>query len=64
MNNLASTYQDQHRWNEVQELQLQAMETRKRVLGPEHPDTLIFMNNQAYSRLPRGHQLNANLLDY
>ncbi|KAL4911981.1 hypothetical protein BDW62DRAFT_215383 [Aspergillus aurantiobrunneus] len=37
MNNLASTYRNQGRWKEAEEL----------VLGPEHPDTLASMNNLA-----------------
>ena len=28
------------RWNEAEKVYLQVMETRKRVLGLEHPDTL------------------------
>jgi hypothetical protein len=35
------------RWREAAELFVQVMETRKRVLGEEHPDTLISMNNLA-----------------
>ncbi|KAF5859312.1 hypothetical protein ETB97_002974 [Aspergillus alliaceus] len=40
MANLASTYRKQGRWKEVKELDVQALNTRKQVLGPEHPDTL------------------------
>jgi hypothetical protein len=39
MGNLTSTYRNQGRWKEAEELDVQAMETRKRVLGEEHPDT-------------------------
>jgi len=49
MNNLASTYQDQGRWNEAEKLNVQVMEIRKTMLGPEHPDTLVSMNNLAYT---------------
>jgi hypothetical protein len=39
MVNLASTYSHQWRWKEAEELELQVIEIRKRVLGQEHPDT-------------------------
>ena len=32
-------------WNEAEQLQIRVSETRKRVLGEEHPDTLISMGN-------------------
>jgi hypothetical protein len=38
MANLASTYRDQGRWKEEEELQ-----------GPEHPDTLTSINNLAFT---------------
>ncbi|CCD51174.1 hypothetical protein BofuT4_P085360.1 [Botrytis cinerea T4] len=47
MANLASTFWNQERWKEAEDLQVQVMETRKRVLGQEHPDTLTSMNNLA-----------------
>jgi hypothetical protein len=40
-------YSNQGRWKEAEELQVQVMQTRKRVLGDEHPDTLTSMNNLA-----------------
>lgn len=40
MANLASTYRKQGRLREAKKLEVQVMETRKRVLGHEHPDTL------------------------
>jgi Tetratricopeptide repeat len=45
--NLASTYRKQGRWKEAEKLEVQVMETIKRVLGGEHPDTLISMGNLA-----------------
>lgn len=36
------------RWKEAEELEVQVMELRKRVLGPEHPDTLTSMSNLAF----------------
>ena len=47
MGNLASTYQNQGRWKEAEELFVQVMETFKRVLGQEHPHTLTSMANLA-----------------
>ncbi|OCK89827.1 uncharacterized protein K441DRAFT_582627 [Cenococcum geophilum 1.58] len=47
MHNLASTYKNQGRWKEAEELGLQVMETRKKVLGAEHPSTLMTMHNLA-----------------
>jgi hypothetical protein len=49
MGNLAGTYRNQGRWKEAEELQVQVMQTRKRVLGNEHPHTLISMGNLAYT---------------
>ncbi|OCK96362.1 uncharacterized protein K441DRAFT_429297, partial [Cenococcum geophilum 1.58] len=43
--NLASTYWNQGRWKEAEEQFVQVMETRKRVLGAEHPSTLTSINN-------------------
>jgi hypothetical protein len=47
MANLASTYGSQGRWTEAEELEMQVMETRKRLLGPEHPSTLTSIGNLA-----------------
>ncbi|KAK4119091.1 hypothetical protein N657DRAFT_650498 [Parathielavia appendiculata] len=49
MANLASTYQNQGRWKEAESLEVQVMETSKRVLGEEHPDTLTSMANLAHT---------------
>jgi len=38
--NLALVYHEGGRWKEAEELNVQVMETRKRVLGVEHPGTL------------------------
>jgi hypothetical protein len=43
MSNLALTYTYQGRWKEVEELEVQVMETRKRALAVEHPHTLTSM---------------------
>jgi hypothetical protein len=47
MANLASTYRNEGRWKEAEELEVQVMEATKRVLGKEHPSTLTSMNNLA-----------------
>jgi len=35
------------RWRKAKELEVQVIETRKRVLGEEHPDTLTSIGNLA-----------------
>ena len=43
MENLANTYQNQGRWKEAEQLEVQAMNMRTKLLGPNHPDTLKCM---------------------
>lgn len=50
MANLASTYWNQGRLKEAEELEVRVIETRKRVLGEEHPDKLSSMANLAFLR--------------
>jgi Tetratricopeptide repeat len=45
MANLAETYRQKGRWNEAEKLQVDVVELRKRLLGAEHPDTLLSMAN-------------------
>jgi len=45
--NLASTYENQGRWKEAEELKVQVIETFERVLGEEHPYTLTSTANLA-----------------
>jgi hypothetical protein len=40
MSNLTSTYRNQGRWKEAEELQAKELDICKRILGAEHPDTL------------------------
>ena len=61
--NLASTYQNQGRWMEAEELKVQIMETRKRVLGQEHPDTLTSMGNLASTYQDQGRWKEAEELE-
>jgi hypothetical protein len=49
MNNPASTYSNQGRWKDAEELFVQVMETFKRVLRHEHPDTLTRMASLAFT---------------
>lgn len=59
MANLASTYWGQGRWNEAEELGVQVMKTRIRMLGNDHPDTLINMNNLAFTWKSQGRAIEA-----
>jgi hypothetical protein len=49
MGNLASTHKNLGRWDKAEGLFVQVMEARKRVLGPEHPDTVTTMVNLAFT---------------
>ena len=62
MANLASTYRNQERWKEAEGLEVQVMETRKRVLGEEYPDTLTSIHNLAFTLKRQGHNDRAILL--
>jgi hypothetical protein len=61
--NLASTYRSQGRWAEAEELEVQVMEARNRVLGPEHPDTLASIGNLASTFWNQGRWTEAEELD-
>jgi len=43
--NVASTYGNSGRWKEAESMEMQVMETRKRVLGEEHFDRLRIAGN-------------------
>ncbi|BCR98589.1 uncharacterized protein AKAW2_40272A [Aspergillus luchuensis] len=45
--NVCSCLSSDGRWKEAEELEVQVLDLRKRVLGPEHPDTLTSMANLA-----------------
>ena len=47
MNNLANVYDVQGKYAQAETLDSQTLEIQRRVLGPEHPDTLRSMNNLA-----------------
>jgi hypothetical protein len=68
MGNLASTYSKQSRWKEAEQLKVQMMETRKRVQGEEHLDTLTSMGNLAstyskQSRWKEAEQLKVQMME-
>jgi hypothetical protein len=63
MANLASTYQNQGRWKESEELKVQVMETSLRVLGQEHRDTLTSMANLASTYWNQGRWKGAEELE-
>ncbi|KAF2679088.1 hypothetical protein K458DRAFT_422516 [Lentithecium fluviatile CBS 122367] len=48
MANLASIFWSQRLLKEAEDLEVRVMETRKRVLGDKHPDTLGAMHNLAF----------------
>ena len=49
MAGLAATCWNQGRWKEAEGLEVRVMETRKKTLGAEHPDTLASMHNLAFT---------------
>ena len=59
MANLAAIYQNQGRWDEAEKLQVQVMETTKRMLGEEHPSTLTSMANLAVTCWNQGRRNEA-----
>ncbi|KAI4085751.1 MAG: hypothetical protein L6R37_008477 [Teloschistes peruensis] len=60
---VVNTYFDEGRWKEAEELQVQVMETRTRVLGEEHPDTLTSMANLASTYWNQGRWKEAEELN-
>jgi hypothetical protein len=52
--NLASTYRNQGRWEEAEQLDVQVMETSKKKLGDDHPSTLTSMANLASTYRSQG----------
>ena len=60
---LAEVYACQGWWKEAEELQVQVMETRKRVLGQEHSDTLLSMGSLAVAYLNQGRWKEAEELE-
>jgi hypothetical protein len=63
MGNLASTYRNQGRWKEAEDLDVQVMESSLRVLGQEHLDALISMANLALIWKGNGRDIDALDID-
>ncbi|KAF2741890.1 hypothetical protein M011DRAFT_472716, partial [Sporormia fimetaria CBS 119925] len=59
----ADTLYSDGRWKEAEELGVQVMEARKRVLGEEHPNTLTSMNNLAATYRNQGRWKEAEQLE-
>jgi hypothetical protein len=62
MGNLASVYQKQGRWQDAKKLQVQVMQTFKKIQSQEHPDTITSMENLALTYLSLGQLVEAEQL--
>ena len=63
MDGVASAYYGQGKYAQAEALYSQTLEIRRRVLGPEHPDTLNSMNNLASEGyIPQGKYAQAETL--
>src|SRR3984957_4465170 len=62
-NKLQLVYVECGRWKEAEVLEVQVMETRKRVLGEEHPSTLTSMANLALTYWNQGRWKEGEVLD-
>ncbi|KZL80786.1 tpr domain protein [Colletotrichum incanum] len=60
---LGRIYDDEGRWEDAEELFVRVMETRKSVLGEEHPDTLTSMANLASTYADQGRWKEAEELE-
>ena len=63
MAKLALTYKNQGRYKEAEELEVQLLERRKRVLGAEHPSTLTSVANLALTYTNQGRWTEAEQLE-
>ena len=63
MNNLADVYLAQGKYPQAEALHRQTLAIRRRVLGPEHADTLASMNNLADIYSAQGKYAQAEALD-
>ncbi|PYH50180.1 purine and uridine phosphorylase [Aspergillus niger CBS 101883] len=61
--NVCNCLSSDGRWKEAEVLEVQALELCKRVLGPEHPDTLTSMNNLASTYSYQGRWKEAEELE-
>lgn len=58
MSNLASTYRNQGRWVEAEQLFVQVLETHKTKIGDSHTNILSSMPNHAFTEFT-GRQVNS-----
>jgi hypothetical protein len=68
MSKLADVYDDEGKYPQAEALYSQTLEIERRVLGPEHPNTLVSMDNLAdvYERLgkyPQAEALHSQVLE-
>src|SRR3984957_5138930 len=61
---LERVYIDGGRWEEAEKMGVLFLETSKRVLGEEHPDTLMSMNNLALTYRNQGRWKEAEVLQF
>ncbi|GMF97349.1 unnamed protein product [Aspergillus oryzae] len=62
INNIGMCLYSDGRWKEAERLQVQVLELRKQVLGPEHPDTLTSIANLALTYRNQGRWKEAERL--
>src|ERR1700722_9504018 len=60
---LERVYVEGGRWKEAEKLDVLVMETSKRIFGEEHPDTLMSMNNLAWTYRKQGRWKEAEVLN-
>jgi hypothetical protein len=63
MGNIARTYADKGKLKEAEQLEIQVLDMRKKLLGAEHPNTLLSMANlaRAYAdKVGRMHDLHTS----
>ena len=61
MNNLAIAYKSQGKYRDAEVLYKQCLDKKKEVLGENHPDTLMTMNNLAEVVLKLQTQIEGSL---
>src|SRR6266852_68932 len=47
LNNLAESYEGEHKYAQAESFYKQSLATYEKTLGPEHPDTAVVLNNLA-----------------
>ena len=60
---MANVLDDEGHYAEAEKLDRETLDIQRRVLGPEHPDTLMSMNNLATVLEHEGHYAEAEKLD-